>query len=178
MVDFLENHFKNIVTFVDLKSVSDGICNNNTKLYINFDEFIKSLSKNGCLAGDTFSSPDTLLFKSSENHIIFVEFKDMSYFQTVEEIHNWWKNKNISVYLKISDSILGLSYYLKNDCDKNCDDFMNITKSFFYVYKADTYKKKIKSHLLSKFSRYGFLFKNIETMEVETFKRFLATHNL
>ena len=178
MVDYLEEHFNQHAEFVDLKTVSDGICNNNSNKYINFDEFIKSLFQKGYFSGDTFSSPDTILLNSTEKHILFVEFKDMSSLQSPEDINEWWKDKNRSVYLKITDTILGLGYYLKNDCDKNYDDFMDTSKSFFYVYKADTYKKKVKNHLQCKFSRYNFLFKNIRTAEAKKFEAFLSTHNL
>jgi len=178
MVTFLEKHFKDHANFVDLNSVSDGICNNNSKEYINFDEFIHSLYQKGYFSGDTFSSPDTILLNSTETHLILVEFKDMNSLQSEDNIKEWWKDKNRSVYLKITDTILGLGYYLKNNCDQNYDDFLNISKSFFYVYKSNTYKKKIKHHLQYKFSRYDFLFKNIRTAEATSFENFLTNNNL
>ena len=159
MVEFLNTHFIQNGHYDDLNIVSDGICNNNSNQYLDFDKFIESLFQNGYFSGDNFSSPDTILIDLNKKHIIFVEFKNMSYFESEEDMKNWWKSKNRSVYLKITDSILGLSYYLKNSCSQSYDDFMNTSKSFLYVYKADTYKKKISKHLENKFSRYDFLFK-------------------
>ncbi len=178
MVSYLESHFLNNANFVDLHSASDGICNNNSKDYIDFDKFIHKLHSNKVFKGDTFASCDTILLNTTENHLIFVEFKDMKSISTDGELINWWNTKNRSVYLKITDSILGLSYYLKNNCDQSYDDFMETSKSFFYVYRADTYKSKINQHLKYKFSRYDFLFKNIRTIEAETFKNFLSSNNL
>jgi len=178
MVTFLENNFISNANFVDLNSASDGICNNNSKNYIDFDKFIARLHSNKVFTGNTFSSCDTILLNTTENHIIFVEFKDMNSVSTDIELTNWWKTKNRSVYLKVTDSILGLGYYLKSNCNQSYDDFMNTSKSFFYVYKSDTYKSKINKHLKYKFSRYDFLFKNIRTIEVENFENFLSTNNL
>ena len=50
---------------------------------------------------------------------------------------------------------------------------MNISKSFIYVYKSNSYKSNIKNHLRCKFSRYNFLFKNIRTIEATKFENFL-----
>lgn len=178
MVDYLEEYFNQNANLVDLKIVSDGICNNNLNRYIDFDAFIQSLFQKGYFLGDNFSSPDTILFNKDENHIIFVEFKDMNSLETMDKLNEWWNDKNKSVYLKMTDAILGLSYYFKNHCDISYDDFMNINKSFFYVYKSDSYKKRIKNHLSSKLSRYSFLFKNIRTAETKGFEKFISDNNL
>lgn len=178
MVSYLETHFKTNAVFVDLSNASDGICNNNSKKYLDFDKFIAKLHTQKIFTGNTFASCDTILFNTGENHIIFVEFKDMNTISNDTELENWWKSKNKSIYLKITDSILGLGYYLKNNCSHNYDNFMGTSKSFFYVYKSNTYKSKIKNHLKYKFSRYDFLFKNIRTIETENFENFLTSNSL
>jgi len=178
MVNYLEKYFNQNAKFLDLKMVSDGICNSNSKSYIDFDTFINSLYQDGYLEGDSISSTDTILLNTTEKHIIFVEFKDMSSLETIEEMRDWWNDKNKSVYLKMTDSMLGLCYYFKNHYEISYDDFMSINKSFFYVYKTDTYKKQIKTHLKYKFSRYNFLFKNIRTAEAKSFETFLKSNNL
>jgi hypothetical protein len=178
MVSFLQQYFNTNEQLVDLKKVSDGICENNSQYYVDFDNFIAKLHTQKVFNGDTFASCDTILFNTNENHLIFVEFKDMDDLSTDEEIKNWWKIKNRSIYLKMADSILGLSFYLKNEHSKGCDSFMDTSKSFLYVYRASTYKNKIKKHLKYKFSRYNFLFKNIRTIECTNFKDFLIKNNL
>jgi len=178
MVSFLENHFKHNASYVNLHFASDGICDNNSKSYIDFDKFIAKLHTQKIFTGDTFASCDTLLLNTQSNHLIFVEFKDMKSITTEEELNYWWKSKSRSVYLKVTDSILGLSYYLKHKCSKSYDDFLDIPKSFFYVYKSNDYKSKIKNHLKFKFSRYDYLFKNIRTIECDSFQDFIKIHNL
>ena len=78
----------------------------------------------------------------------------------------------------MTDSILGLGYYLNQKCNISYNRFMKSPKSFIYVYKADTYKKKIHRHLENKLTRYNFLFDNIETIETETFNYFLVQEDL
>ncbi len=178
MVEFLNIHFRENGEYEELQIVSDGICENNSKKYLNFDKFIESLFKKNYFKGDTFSSPDTVLINLEKNHLIFVEFKNMSSFETEEEMKNWWKNKNSKVYLKMTDSILGLGYYLNQKCDISYDIFMKSSKSFIYVYKANSYKKKIHRHLENKLTRYNFLFENIESVETKTFEYFLIENDL
>ncbi len=177
MVEFLDNHFKEYGEYEDLDIVSDGICSNNSEKYLNFDKFIELLFQKDCFKGDMFSSPDTVLINLQENHIVFVEFKDMSYFENEEEVKEWWKTKKMSIYLKMTDSIVSLGYYLNHEFDIKYDEFMNTSKSFIYVYKANTYKEKIHRHLDNKLARYDFLFKNIKTIETEKFKSFLEIIN-
>jgi hypothetical protein len=55
---------------------------------------------------------------------------------------------------------------------------MNLAKSFFYVYKSDSCKNKIKNHLKYKFNRYDFLFENVRTIETKAFEKFLSNNNL
>jgi hypothetical protein len=178
MVSFLQEYFNSNERLVDLNRVSDGICENNAKNYVDFDQFVAKLHIQKIFEGNTFASCDTILFNIDKNHLIFVEFKDMDALSTEEEIKTWWKMKNSSIYLKMADSILGLSYYLKKEHAQSFDDFMDIPKSFFYVYRSSTFKNKINKHLEYKFSRYHFLFKNIRTLECTNFKAFLTKYNL
>lgn len=43
MVSFLQEYFNSNERLVDLNSVSDGICDNNSKKYVDFDKFIAKL---------------------------------------------------------------------------------------------------------------------------------------
>lgn len=136
------------------------------------------LHSNKIFKGNTFASCDVILFSKEPEHLFFVEFKDMNSLNSNIEVENWWKSKNRSVYLKMTDSILSLSYYLDNKNITDYNTFMNIPKSFFYVYKSISFKSQINTHLKNKFSRYDFIFKNIRTIETNNFETFLNTHNL
>ena len=178
MVSFLKLHFQDNARFVELNIASDGICENNLNKYIDFDKFIGTLHTQKVFTGNTFSSCDTILLNEENNHIIFVEFKDMKSILTDELLINWWKKQQPKIYLKITDSLLGLSYYLNNEYSINYNNFMNTSKSFFYVYQSETYKSKINNHLKYKFSRYDYLFKNIRTIECNAFQNFLNKNKL
>ena len=178
MVEFLNTHFEKFGEYEELSIVSDGICKNNSKKYLNFDKFIESLFKKNYFKGDTFSSPDTVLINLEKKHLIFIEFKNMSSFDNEKEIKDWWKYKNSNVYLKMTDSILGLSHYLNQNHNISYDKFMESKKSFIYVYKADTHKKKIHRHLANKLNRYNFLFENVKSIETQTFEYFLVEEGL
>lgn len=178
MVNLIDNYFSEQNIKKNNNLVSDGICTCNSRDYIDFDEFIAILQRKRVLNGDTPSSCDTLLINTSEEHLIFVEFKNMNDLTSPSELSEWWKNKNKSVYLKITDSILSLGYFLQKEESQCFNNFMNMKKSFFYVYKSDTYKSKIKSHLKNKFSRYSFLLQNIHVLEVNNYESFLEHHNL
>lgn len=177
MVNYLSTIFNQNI-YKQLSETSDGICADNGKAYIDFDKFVETLYTSHILTGEFLSSCDTLLLNTLENHIIFVEFKDMSSSNNNEKLNTWWNNKSRSIFLKIGDSLLLFSYYLKNHHSKTYDDFMNTPKSFIYVYKSDSFKSKIHSHLKYKFSRYNFMFKNIQAMETKQFENFLTHHNL
>ena len=179
MVNVIEQSLKDYTTYNELNIISDGVCDNNGNLYPDFDKFIANLFTSKIFNGDTLASCDTLLIAKNKNHIIFVEFKDMNSLNSEKDIKNWWKNKFRSIYLKITDSILSLSYLLAlKKYSQNHDDFMNLSKSFFYVYKSDSYKNKIKNHLKYKFSRYSFLFENIRIVETKSFEKFLVSNGL
>lgn len=178
MVGFLKQHLQDNASFVELYEASDGICENNTKVYIDFDKFIAHLHTQKVFKGNTFSSCDTILLNDEKNHMIFVEFKDMKSITTDESLTNWWKKHQPRVYLKITDSILGLNYYLNTKCSISYDDFMHTSKSFFYVYKSETYKRKINNHLKFKFTRYDYLFNQIRTIECDGFQNFLEKNTL
>lgn len=177
MVNYISSIFKQDV-YKNLLETSDGICIDNGKEYIDFDKFIENLYSQNILLGEFISSCDTLLLEKDKNHIIFVEFKDMNSSSSEDTLNKWWKDKSRIIYLKITDSTFALSYYLKNHHNKPYDDFMNVSKSFFYVYKSDNFKNKIHSHLKYKFSRYDFLFKNIKSIESRQFEKFLEYHKL
>lgn len=177
MVNYISTIFQQNI-YKELSDASDGICADNGKKYIDFDKFVETLYNKNELSGEFLSSCDTVLLNSSENHIIFVEFKDMSSSTDEGHLNSWWNGKSRSIYLKITDSLLLFSYYLKNHHNKTYDDFMNTPKSFFYVYKSDSFRNKIHNHLKYKFSRYNFMFKNIKALETKQFEGFLSHNNL
>lgn len=159
--------------FKELNDVSDGICNNNDKLYLKFDSFVKSLKYNG----STVCSCDTILFNSNKEHIVLAEFKNISSKNNSKDIKDWMNGKDNNLCLKITETLLILMYEIKKNglC---CNDFVDLSKSFFYVYKSDSYKKAIKAHIGNKLSRYNFIFKNTKTLDASNFEIFLQKHNL
>jgi|GEM_PF-1478639 len=180
MINFLENLFREEAPLVDLNSVSDGICSNNGKNYIDFDKFKEKLyGENDFFNGDYFSSTDSIILNREKEQIIFIEFKSMKDFEIQEEMKNWFKSKKSSVYLKMSDSILGLSTYFNQKHNKSYDDFMDIPKIFIYVYDTNNNPRvNIRNHLKGKFVKYNFLYEEILTLESDKFKEFLNRYNL
>lgn len=178
MVEKIKVYLSSNATYCKLNDVSDGICSNNSKQYIDFDKFVSWLHSNKIIQGDTLSSCDTLILNKDQNHLVLVEFKDMNSLDSEENISSWWRGKNRSVYLKITDTILLLSHYMNKQFGETHDDFMNLSKSFIYVYSSQNYKKTIHTHLKYKFSRYNFLFENIKTVEAKQFEKFLDYNNL
>ena len=178
MVNIIKKCLNENTNFKTLTCVSDGICDNNGGLYPDFDKFMSNLFIAKIFNGDTLSSCDTIVINENKNHIIFVEFKDINSLNSEEDVKKWWKGKNKSIYLKITDSILALSYFLVAKYNQNYDNFMNLAKSFFYVYKSNNYKSKINNHLKCKFDRYDFLFENVRTIETKAFEKFLSNNNL
>ena len=160
--------------FKELNDVSDGICNDNGKQYLKFDSFAKSLKYNG----STVCSCDTILFEYSKEHIIFVEFKDMNFANSSSDAKDWINEKYNNLCLKITETLLILMYEIRQSglC---CNDFVDLSKSFFYVYKSKSdYKEAIKTHIGNKLSRYNFIFKNTKTLDVSNVEIFLQKCNL
>ncbi len=159
--------------FKELNNVSDGICNDNGKQYLKFDSFVKSLQYHG----DTVCSCDTILFNCIQEHIIFVEFKDMNCANSLGDVKVWMNKKEDNLCLKIAETLLVFMHEIRQHglC---CNDFVDLSKSFFYVYKSDSYKKAIKDHIGNKLSRYNFIFKNTKTLDASNFENFLQKHNL
>lgn len=178
MVEYLYNHFNKDVFLDNLSAISDGICEDNQKNYINFDKFKEPKNCNFITKGmNSLSSVDSLLINKNEEHIIFVEFKSMNSIGSFEEIKEWFKNKECSVKIKIPDSILILGYFLKEN-GYSFDEFIELDKSFFYIYKSDSSKSKINNHLKYKFTKYNFMLKNIRIIESQSYMSFLEKENL
>ncbi|OUT19069.1 hypothetical protein [Campylobacter concisus] len=159
--------------FKELNNVSDGICNDNGKQYLKFDSFVKSLQYHG----DTVCSCDTILFNCIQEHIIFVEFKDMNCVNSLDDLKVWMNKKEDNLCLKIAETLLVFMHEIRQH-GLYCNDFVDLSKSFFYVYKSDSYKKAIKDHIGNKLSRYNFIFKNTNTLDASIFESFLQKHNL
>lgn len=164
--------------FFSLDQASDNICTDNGKRYLDFDKFVAKLYQEKIMTGNTISSCDILLFNTSENHLIFVECKDMCSCIGDEMLKKWWDTKKQSIYLKIPDSLLCLSHFIVHKKLGNHDTFFNSKRSFFYVYKSTSYKNKIRDHINHEFSRYKFQFVNMRNIEVTNFESFLQGNNL
>ncbi len=174
MVDYLDNYFNQEQFLETLSQVSDNICEDNGKLYINFDTFKKPCNCSNVTKGmNSLSSVDSLLINKDENHIIFVEFKDMNDLENIEE---WFREKECSIKIKIPDSILLLGCFLQMN-RYSFDNFMKMKKSFFYIYKNISAKRTINNHLKHRFSKYNFLLKNIKTMESQTYRNKFLEEN-
>lgn len=167
MVEYLYDYFYQGKFLVKLSEVSDNICKDNGNSYIDFDKFKEPSNCGDITKGmNSLSSVDSLLINKNENHIIFVEFKDM---QDLEDIKEWFKDKECSIKIKIPDSILLLGYFLKEN-GYSFDDFMKMKKSFFYVYKNSSAKRTINNHLKYRFNKYDFLLENIKIIETQAYR--------
>ncbi|CAA6803096.1 MAG: Unknown protein [uncultured Campylobacterales bacterium] len=185
MVKDIESFLRKDFKFSELKIVSDDICINNSNEYLDIDSeeggLISKLYKKGedrLFKSDKMSSCDTILFNIKHDHMVFIEFKDMNKVDSKEKLKEWNEKHYKSILVKISDSILMFSYILNKKYKISYDSFMNIKKSFIYVYKTDVYKDKIHEHLHNKFSKYKFLFQNTLFADVNEFQDFLKTNKL
>ena len=178
MVVYLYDYFNRDIFLDKLSNISDSICEDNQKNYINFDKFKEPLNCYEITKGmNSLSSVDSILINKEKRHIIFVEFKDMQSFEDFNSLKDWFKKKECSVKIKIPDSILLLGYFLQKH-NYSFDDFMRVEKSFFYIYKSNSSKNKINNHLKYKFSKYNFMLKNIKTIESQSYMGFLEKENL
>jgi hypothetical protein len=167
MVNYLYEYFHQDIFLETLSQVSDTICEDNEKKYINFDIFKKPHNCANVTKGmNSLSSVDSLLINKDKNHIVFVEFKDMN---DLENIEKWFKEKECSIKIKIPDSILLLGYFVQKN-GYSFDDFMNIKKSFIYLYKNVSAKRKINNHLKYKFNKYNFMLRNTYIIESQAYR--------
>ena len=178
MVDSLQEHFNTDIFLMGLNSVSDGICEDNGRSYIDFDKFKEPDYCCDITKGmQSLSSVDSILVHKENKHLILVEFKDMDSIGDFSDIKKWIKDKDCSVKIKIPDSILLLGYFLKEK-GYTFDEFMELDKSFFYVYKSSSFKSQINNHLKYRFSKYNFMLKNIKTIETQSYIKFLEKESL
>jgi len=178
MVDFLYSYFNNNTFLESLQNISDGICEDNEKKYIKFDNFKKPSNCDEITKGmNSLSSVDSILINKEKEHIIFVEFKDMQNLTTKDNIKAWLKEKDCSIKVEIPDSLLLLGYFIKKR-GYSFDEYFRIDKSFFYVYKSDSSKQIINNHLKYRFTKYNFMLKNIKSLECQNYKKFLERNNL
>ncbi len=174
MVEYLASYFNQENFLETLSQVSDNICEDNGKLYINFDKFKEPTNCSNITQGiNSLSSVDSLLINKDKNHIIFVEFKDMD---DLDNIQNWFRKKECSIKIKIPDSILLLGTFLQKN-GYSFDDFMNMKKSFFYIYKNNSAKRTINNHLKYRFSKYNFLLENIKILESQAYRNKFLEEN-
>ena len=178
MVEYLDNYFNRDIFLDNLSAISDNICEDNGKKYIDFDKFKEPLNCSDITKGmNSLSSVDSLLLNQEQKHMIFIEFKDMQSFEEFTDLKKWFKTKECSVKIKIPDSILLLGYFLKKN-GYSFDEFIEVDKSFFYVYKSTSSKNKINNHLKYKFTKYNFMLKNTKIIESQSYMRFLEKENL
>jgi len=175
MVEFLHSYFHQDKFLVSLSSVSDNLYEDNDKKYIDFDTFKEPQNCCEVTKGmNSLSSVDSLLIDKENNHIVFVEFKDMDSFGTLNKLKEWIKQKECSIKIKIPDSILLLGYFLQEN-GYSFDDFLKLKKSFVYVYKNSTSKSIINNHLKFSFTKYNFMLENTKVIEAQSYKaKFLS----
>ncbi|KIM03927.1 MAG: hypothetical protein KN64_09350 [Sulfurovum sp. AS07-7] len=170
MVNFLYDYFHQEKFLVSLSSVSDNICEDDDKKYIDFDKFKEPQNCCNLTKGmNSLSSVDSLLINKDKNHIIFVEFKYMEDLKDLKDVKEWFKNKECSIKIKIPDSILLLGYFLKEN-GYSFNDFIKMKKSFFYVYKNKSFKNTINNHLKGRFNKYDFLLENTKIIEAQAYR--------
>ena len=178
MVAYLDNYFDKDIFLDKLSEISDNICQDNGNDYINFDKFKEPIFCDNITQGmNSLSSVDSLLLNKEKKHIVFVEFKDMNSFENFDDLKEWFKTKECSVKIKIPDSILLLGYFLKKN-GYSFDEFIELEKSFIYVYKSPSSKSKINNHLKYKFTKYNFMLKNIKIIESQSYMKFLEKESL
>jgi len=178
MVKFLYDYFNKQVFLDTLVKVSDNICQDNGKKYIDFDRFKEPLNCSDITKGmNSLSSVDSLLLNEEKKHIVFVEFKDMQKIEDANSLKEWFKAKECNIKIKIPDSILLLGYFLKKE-GYSFNEYIEIKKSFFYVYKSSSSKNIINNHLKHKFTKYNFMLKDIKIIESQSYMRFLEKENL
>ena len=136
-----------------LDIVSDNCCEDNGKTYINFDK-----------ADNNLATADCLIIK--DNYFLLVEFKKLDEVKNIEE----WvedKKRNQQILLKAYES-----YFLLKSL-KIIENFGNTEKRFVFVYKSDSYKKKIKNHFKNKLDRLKIAYNNVLVLECKNFKNLL-----
>jgi len=136
-----------------LDKVSDNCCKDNGKTYINFDK-----------ADNNIATADCLIIKDS--YFLLVEFKKID---EVENIEEWMEDKkrNQQILLKAYES-----YFLLKSL-KVIENFENMEKRFVFVYKSDSYKKKIKNHFKNKLDRLKIAYNSVLVLECKNFKNLL-----
>jgi hypothetical protein len=178
VVAYLDNYFNKNIFLDKLSKISDNICQDNGNSYIDFDKFKEPANCENITRGmNSLSSVDSLLLNKEKKHIVFVEFKDMNSFENFNDLKEWFKSKECSVKIKIPDSILLLGYFLKKN-GYSFDEFIELEKSFIYVYKSSSSKNKINNHLKYKFTKYNFMLKNIKIIESQSYIKFLEKESL
>ena len=178
MVNFLYDYFNSDAFLENLQDISDGICENDRKKYIKFDNFKEPYNCDDITKGmNSLSSVDSILINQEKEHIIFVEFKDMQSLTTEDDIKEWLREKDCSIKIKIPDSLLLLGYFIQKR-GYSFDEYFRISKSFFYVYKSESSKQIINNHLKYRFTKYNFMLKNIRSLECQNYKKFLERNNL
>ena len=171
MVDFLENYFfvqKHL--YSTLSKVSDGMCEENGKNYIDFDSFPSFISIS------SIATTDTLLLNKEKKYIVFVEFKNLS---KVRDFNRWFnRNRKQQIYLKAYESFLSLGELVVQK-GFNYDHYYNLDKRFIVVYDTKDSKKKIHHHIKGKIKRFGFIFNDkVYVQRCEGFKKFLGEKGL
>ncbi|MEO1928049.1 MAG: hypothetical protein ABGX26_05110 [Nautiliaceae bacterium] len=136
-----------------LDMVSDNCCEDDGKIYINFDK-----------ADNNLATADCLIIKDS--YFLLAEFKKIDEVKNIEE---WMEDKkrNQQILLKAYES-----YFLLKSL-KVIENFENMEKRFVFVYKSDSYKKKIKNHFKNKLDRLKIAYNSVLVLECKNFKNLL-----
>jgi hypothetical protein len=172
MVDFLYNYFfKEKYIFNTLSKISNEMCDDNGKKYIDFDNFPNYINI------VSTATTDTLLLNLKENYIVFVEFKS---FEKVKDFNKWFnRTRKQQIYLKAYESFLTLEQLIITHSNFDHNDYYNLDKRFIFVYNGKDAKKRIRRHIQGKIKRFKFIFdEKVFTMRCEGFKKILGDKNL
>jgi len=172
MVNFLYDYFYNQINLYNsLSKVSDNMCEDNGKSYIDFDSFPNYI--------DVISTAttDTLLLNKDEKYIVFVEFKN---FKKVKNFNTWFnRERKQQIYLKAYESFLALEQLVIKKSKFDHNNYYDLDKRFIFVYDGKDAKKRIRRHIQGKIKRFEFIFDgDVFTMRCDGFKKFLGEKNL
>ena len=181
MVKSIYNELKNNLYLEDsIVNVSDGLCNYSEKKCINFDLFPDFCLKLCKSSQNKPATVDALIINITENHLLFVEFKDL---RKVSYPRRWLtKEKLQNIYLKVHESLHMLSTYLNKKNIVTYNKFYDCKKSLIIVYEInnniEAQKRKYHRHFQGKIKRFGYLLENEMTIECSKFINLLKKDSL
>ncbi len=164
MVNFLRLSLA--IYFTSLSEVSDRMCSDNGRKYVDFDGIFPN-----------HRTVDALVLPPSDNYLLFVEFKDV---KQVRNIKKWLKKRERiqGIWLKGYESNVKLCEYIVDNSPFNYNDYCRLDKRFMLVYDSKEPRQKIHRHFQGKVKRLETIFNEIFVLRCDKFINFLQGHNL